>query len=318
MGNPSYWWWGLGKVGVDLKVIWEISVRNFLQSKRRRTTMNAARGFAATNFMPERRAIMKSPRARCWTLMLSMGGMAIALTLTPICDPAIAKDSPSDQSLEFDAERITLDAQNTHLDQILRIIGAHADFVVEATPSDDPTPTVTTRRSGNLQEIIEWLLRDYNHILVYDKATDDSAQLPPRLAHVILLGPPADLPNGARVASSTTPSVGLPRNYSDRSSTPEYSEGSGTYVEDLEEDSVGGILSNFAIMQGLGVASADPFEDSFTSFPFVGVTDPPAPMSTSIEEVLAVTTARAQENLASLMDALEQVEFELDLARQDE
>lgn len=124
-----------------------------------------------------------------------IGAATLVTILMAICDPIFAEEAETKLSVVFDDEQITVEAKNVKLDRILKLIGAHAEFVVDSTHSDNPSPMITGRRTGDLEDILEWLLRTQNHILLYDKMADDSVQANAKLARILLMRPPVRRPS---------------------------------------------------------------------------------------------------------------------------
>lgn len=232
--------------------------------------------------------------------------LAVVLGLV-VASAGHASEVKSEVTVTIDEGWIVVDAKNASQFDVLRALAAEAGFAIESSLFDDDYSMITGGRRGSLEEVVNWLLHDQNYILLSGDPQEGSAE-PGKLARVILIqratGAVIDGSRTARDDSRTARETGA-------DTEPQL-------VEDLDPDSLDGMLVTLAATQNPRANPNDPFEydaedgapgwaTPFANLPSRAI----APHGLTMSEALAGTTSIAQQNLQALVEALEQVESQL-------
>ncbi len=122
----------------------------------------------------------------------------LGLTLMVIAHPATAKDHEFKLS-RVSHQLISAEADNVHLGQLLRWLGAHAGIDVETTAAADRYLRYSGTLTGTVGELLQQLLENENYVVTFSPADRPGARGKRIVARILVIGPAGD-GGGARGA----------------------------------------------------------------------------------------------------------------------
>ena len=124
---------------------------------------------------------------------------ALGLTLMVVAHPATAKDHEFKLS-RVSHQLISAEADNVHLGQLLRWLGAHAGIDVETTAAADRHLRYSGTLTGTVGELLQQLLENENYVVMFSPADHHGARGKRKVARILVMGPAED-GRGARRAT---------------------------------------------------------------------------------------------------------------------
>lgn len=120
----------------------------------------------------------------------------------------------ADLVLETNKNQITIDAHRENVLVILERLGEQAGFTVKWYGLRESAPLFSGKKSGTIEDLLKWVLRSQNHLIVHDRDPSLGQNGDLRPIQIILLSPPQpELRQGRAVReglSSETRDVAAP------------------------------------------------------------------------------------------------------------
>ena len=116
---------------------------------------------------------------------------AFGLTLMVVAHPATAKDHELELS-RVSHQLISAEADNVHLGQLLRWLGAHAGIDVETTAAADRHLRYSGTLTGTVGELLQRLLENENYVVMFSPADHHGARGKRKVARILVMGPAGD------------------------------------------------------------------------------------------------------------------------------
>lgn len=248
-----------------------------------------------------------SVRGRAQATAASLAGVLIALVCASLAEPARAADGEPGLRVEYQSPRVSVEARDVSLANVLAAIGAKVGFtVVDSALS--PTVVSVSIKDASVEEALRQLLRGENHTVLYAARGDPASASGPAIDKIVLLGEPgrvqviadpgddrsADVPVdrnvvsvGASPAAAASPAAPPPTPLATMEPGPAGEIPSGAEGQPV---TVGDLLRAHAMVAAQGEQQA--------------IQAGPSASPANLEVLLAETTRRAQQSLNALIEGL--------------
>ncbi len=247
-----------------------------------------SRGWAAA------REGCEAMRARILGGVVASVGAAL-LWLVP--GPGLAGPEGSSLRVDYDPPRISLEAHEVSLIEVLSAIGAKAGFSVVQTRPSSTSVTISVADTP-VEDVLRSLLRSESHTIVYRSGNGDSAPI----EKIVLLGAPGQR-EPAEAAGTRQPLAALRGPDDERGPAP-------TVVSPIAKavTPAASTVTTAADAGDRDIAVGDLLRTHALAglpTPLGAAEQAPSPPSSSLEETLAATTRRAQQALSALIQGLD-------------